>query len=140
MFTCSCRLFNNRKSAQHKKKSREWNIFILTGMCMYILTSFIFLKPVRLFFLRKSTSNVWLTTLLAFLMFRLKISFVFHSITWTIYQTHALAACVFIIMIYDARDNVFIFYKKKTTKVVSYHCVSLYNENIFNAYTHSPVI
>ena len=50
LHVCSCRLFNNRKSAQHNKKVEGMKDFILTGMVIYILTSFIFLKANLSFF------------------------------------------------------------------------------------------
>ena len=49
----SCRLFNNRKSAQNNKKVEGMKIFIWTGMITYVLTWFIFLKQICHFFFTK---------------------------------------------------------------------------------------
>ena len=57
MFTCSCSLFNNRKSTQQNKKT-ELNILSATGMFMYILTWFIFLKKFVIFIMKINVKNL----------------------------------------------------------------------------------
>ena len=55
----SCRLFNNRKSAQNNKKVEGMKIFIWTGMITYVLTWFIFLKQICHFFFYEIQSQTF---------------------------------------------------------------------------------